>query len=451
MSVILTLYVALLCLSQIVAHAGIVTNLYTVNKIGEYINPLIKNSLLKFAILNLLIFTFGQIIVLCNQLGDRFGHKTVLISGWYLIGGLTLIPSYLQIPDSSLTSVFIESSLVVGYFMILSNGMWLLRDSYPENNFIRGLMAVNVPLGVLAGVVSLYLPLWKDLKYMLGMGGICLAIGFYFIIKEGKQTSTWKQIFNMPDFGVPCVTISFLLAIKGNVDSFTWSPNLFVLVIMSIVIYRVGYTRILECLRTFLRFLLRIKIGLIWGSIFFSLILLWNFLNFCTIQQGVSIIHFVGIIAVLAIFVPLVGMRSSSMLIISFAVFCFIIAFTISQMVSIQMSFFGFSLVQIYILCFSMDLGFPSGSIIVTPIARDRSTLAITCLLNLLLTAYLSSSIKPDTKFVVSDIIDNYKTTILFSIGMTGTSAIVCLVLSYIESAFGQNEKEKVQDVEESV
>lgn len=203
-----TLFVSVLCSSQLMTQAGLALSLVPLRIIGASFNTTNAGELSWYAASYSL--TVGTFILIAGRLGDAFGHRLMFIIGfawfslWSLLGGIAVWS------DQTFFDVC-RAMQGIGPALLLPNSIAILGRTYrpgPRKNMVFSLFGATAPGGFSIGAVMSSLLAervwWPWAYWIMAIACAVLALmGWLIIPRSPSDSSGEKDIPTMARLDIP--------------------------------------------------------------------------------------------------------------------------------------------------------------------------------------------------------------------------------------------------------
>ncbi|GAB7350964.1 hypothetical protein MBLNU459_g1465t1 [Dothideomycetes sp. NU459] len=191
------LFVAVICLAQLMTQAALGQTLSILHVIGDAFN-LTNPGDLSWLIAGYSL-TVGTFILVAGRFGDLFGYKLMLLIGfvwfsiWSMVAGLSVYSNHVLF-------VFARVLQGIGPAFCLPNGLALLGATYrpgPKKDMVFAIFGATAPGGAIIGALfaSLFALTWWPWtfwSFSIALAGIA-AVGFFVIPDPPPANSTGEK------------------------------------------------------------------------------------------------------------------------------------------------------------------------------------------------------------------------------------------------------------------
>lgn len=381
------------CMAQFLCQANVVISLTTMNivmdsltKAGEPVDDSVKLWFMgSFAL------TVGTFIILSGRIGDLFGLKATLITGWVWVAIWTLITGLSVYSHSVIFYIVCRAFEGIGFALLLPCAMGIVGNIYPmggRKNLVFGVIGANGPLGAsLGAIISAIVAQkwwWPWVFWLMTIFAAVFTCMLIYFIPLGLQPNLLPKKEALRRLDVFGSTVGIVGLILLN---FVWnqgpvvgwnSPYIIVLLVVSVVLVvgfffvelRVEYPLLPRSIFNAKVGLVLICVSLGWGSFgiwqyyYWSIIL--NLRKYTPIHAGLTYIPFLVLGIVASISVSFIISRTKPSFIISFALTCFMAGCIMLSVMPVDQTYFRISMGTMFVLAWAMDLSFPAAAILLS-------------------------------------------------------------------------------------
>ncbi|KAM0195587.1 hypothetical protein ACHAPI_006447 [Fusarium lateritium] len=206
-----SLFVAIICMAQVLTYAGLAQTLIPARRIGEsFFEPERTTYLAWFT--SAYALSYGATTLFGNRIGNVFGQRYTFIAGyfwfalWSLLAGLSI---YVQTSDNGGAVFFCICRAMQGIApaLIIPNGYGLLLRAYPpgpRKMLAMGLFDAAAPFGfvigsVMTGLLSNYAS-WPWAFYCLATVCVALGVSSVLVVPAKRvlvydfEGNVWKRL-----------------------------------------------------------------------------------------------------------------------------------------------------------------------------------------------------------------------------------------------------------------
>ncbi|GFG12927.1 drug resistance protein YOR378W [Aspergillus lentulus] len=476
-----TLFVAVICSSQLLTQAGLALSIVPQHIIGRSFG--IDNQPAQLSWFSAgYSLTVGTFILIAGRLGDVFGHKPFFVGG-YAWFGLWSALAGVGVYSSSSFFIFCRTMQGIGPAFLLPNAIAILSRCYDpgrRQNMIFSLFGATAPGGFVLGAVfsSLLSQItWWPWSYWV-LCFACLLMGALAVViipatpvpsKTGPESaSIWHRvdIFGSITGVVALVLFNFAWnqgAVVGWPTPYTYSimiVGIVMFVVFILVEKRASHPLIpfgvlqIESLFT----LACISAG--WSS--FGIFVFYT-LNFLEVLRGqtplltsaqFTPVAISGLFAAVTTGLILSHFRTSTVMLISMTFF--LIGGIIFATVPVHQTYWAQTFVGIIVLPWGMDMSFPAGTIILSrAMPREHQGLAAS-----LVNTFVNYSISIGLGFAgtvegqVNDggknVLQGFRGALYMGVGLSGLGVAVALIFCFVERHQSKMPEKAAQDKSET-
>ncbi|KAI9881603.1 MAG: hypothetical protein M1830_000167 [Pleopsidium flavum] len=241
-------FVTLLCCTQLITQSAFGSVLVPLQLIGLSFD---SNSVGQRSwFLAAYSLTVGTFVLVAGQLGDIYGHKKMLVGGWFWFGLWSLIAGLSAYTSSTIFFDVCRALQGIGPAFLLPNGLAILSGAYPpgrRKEMVFAFFAAMAPVGFVVGAVfgSLFAQLvwWPWGFYCTAIVCVMISLLAYVVIpaRDAAPEREVKEAFDLVGavFGVVgLVLVNFAwnqATVVGWTTSYTYAT--LILGIVSLTIF----------------------------------------------------------------------------------------------------------------------------------------------------------------------------------------------------------------------
>lgn len=337
--------------------------------------------------------TCGTFILVSGRLGDLFGLKLMVMTGWIWMCVWTLINGLLYYTASVPFFIVCRAFSGIGFALSVPSGMGILGRVYPNGprkHFVFGLLGACGPTGaaggLLLGAICAKYLWWPWYFWIVSILALNFCILSYYFLPDVNNIKTWE------DFKFACSQFDFLGASVGVtalillIFALAQAPvagwnSAYIIVCLVVAIVLIGVFFFLEVKYVAHPFIPRniynIRLLLVllimtfgWGSfgvwqyIYWRLVIQLRSYNPVLAALGYAPFVVFGIIAALSTSIIFKYVKPSFL--ISIAATCFMVGCIMLAVTPVHQSYFQMTMGVQFILAWAMDISFPAASILIS-------------------------------------------------------------------------------------
>lgn len=472
--------VAVICLAQLLAQAGVTMSLSTMNIVLESFNTPAADHSLAVWFMGSFALVVGTFILISGRLGDVFGLKLVFVIGWIWVSIFSVITGLSYYSNSVIFFIVCRALQGIGFALVLPCGMGILGSLYPHGerkNIAFGCVGALGPSGaffgaLMAAVIS-QLGWWPWSFWVLGLVAAVNAVVAFLVIpmeltkSSGTLSEKFKKVDPYGSFtGVAGLVLLSFVWTQGPVVGWNTAYIIILLVVALALIGMFFYleTSVIECpLLPPAVFNKRIGLcllclGLGWGSFgvwqYYYWSILLNLRQYTPVEGGLTYITFCVMGVIASLLCGYVMSRTRPSYIILFASLAFMCGDIMLSVTPVDGSYFRLTFGQQLIIVWGMDLSFPAASLILSdylPIEQQgMAGLLVTTVTNFSVSLVLGISSTAEIESIKrhGDILRSYRAAVYLGIGVAAVG-VACAIVFVILQKRGSRELEQKIDMDD--
>ncbi|CUM64783.1 uncharacterized protein PRCAT00002394001 [Priceomyces carsonii] len=458
----------IVCMAQFLTQGGITMSLSTMNIITESFEAASGQSVessQKVWFMGLFALTVGTFMLISGKLGDLFGLKLIFNIGWIWVTLWSLLTGVSYYSKSIIFFIVCRAFQGFGFALLIPSGVGLIGSIYQNGarkNFAFGLIGASGPtgatIGALFAAIFSELVWWPWAFWMMAILAAIFGMLSYFVIPlDVKKSATlFKEKLMRMDFLGSSVGVSGLILLNfvwNQGPESSWSAvYVIVLLVISMLLIILFFYLELKVVKYPLlpRSVFNLKIGLVlliisfgWGSFgiwqyyYWSIIL--NLRHYSPIQGGLTYIPLFILGVVAALCVSAIISRTKPSYLLALSAITFMSGCIMLSVMPVHQTFFRVSLGMMFVLCWAMDVSFPSASIILSDYLpayhQGMAGSLVSTVINYSVSLFLAiaSTVESQVLQRTGDELKSYRSAINMGTGVAGLSVLFSLIFIFIQ------------------
>lgn len=476
--------VSIVAMAQLLCQGSITMSMSTMDSVLYSFDPEnLYPSSVRVWFLSSYALTLGTFIIISGKLGDIFGMTLMFNIGWLWCTISSLMTGLSVYSNSIIFYIVCRALQGIGFAIIMPCGMGILGNLYP-NGFRKHLMfsiigaagPTGATVGAIFAAVIAQLAWWPWCFFILAIVSFVTGLLSLVFVPKNVNVASIKDFKNFDYlgslFGVAGLILLNFSLTQGPLVGWKTSYIIILLIISVVLIVFFFIYEIKFCPNPLLpSSVLNIKIGLVllivalgWGSFgiwqYYYWVIILELRHYTPILASLTYIPLLvfGIVAAMLVAFIIHKMKASYILLASAVAFnggCVMLS-----IMPVDQSYWRIAFGQMLILTWGMDMSFAAGSIILSDYLPKKhqgiaGSLVLT-VVNYSVSLFLSlgSNIEVETLKKGATVLQSYRNSIYFGIGISGLGvvmAIILVIFQYYTNDSKGTFEEKEDDDEQSI
>ena len=455
-------FITVVCSAQLLTQAGLGQAIVPLHIIGQSFGAQNPGELSWYAAAYSL--TVGTFILIAGRLGDMFGHKQLLITGFIWFGLWSLVAGLSAYSHSAIFFDACRALQGIGPAMLLPNSLAVLGSTYPpgrRKEMAFSLFGAAAPGGfVIGGAFSSLLAerAWWPWAYWCMATTCCLIAGAtYFVVPRASKHHSTPQIFDLWGSVTGVAGLILVNVAWNQAPSVGWGAA------YAIVLLIVGFG--LLCAFFLIenkveqplipRGTLSSKVGFILGCIalgwssfgiwlFYLLQFLQNLRKVTPLGSAAQLAPcaVMGFIAAITTGFLLSRVRTSYIMVVAMTSFC--VGEVLLATMPVNQSYWIQTFLSTLITVWGMDMSFPAGTIILSDLVPKgqqgvaASLVATVVNYSISIGLGIAGTVEVNVNRHGHDELRGYRGAWYAAVGLSGLGVLLSLLFTFVESRTSQ-------------